>query len=260
MTAELRDQLRAGKRVRIDEIEGFPYDEAQEQASRACDPPCPALPYTMIRPGAALGITQLACTANFVFRSGSELGIGTAGHCTGEGASHETLLVNQGQLGLVHLGTTVFSTGNGGVGDDFALISIDPGLHDHVDPAVSVLDGPCGWRAPNGFADLVQYYGHATVWGAGGQPRSGWVFQDQGSYLQYTRLPAGTGGDSGSPVVFAADGTNLREAAAVHTHGTSSVSVLGGPFGIGTSMERVFEILEDAGLEDWRLVDSPNCP
>ena len=266
LDSDLERRLLEGESIPIDDIPGFPYTSKQLVEAQECAPVCPALPYTHIRPGAALGLPQLSCTANFVFESGDRLAIGTAGHCTRMGDEHQTLLVNpEHGLSFPVFGETIYTRG-GGVGSDFALIEIDPSYHDRVDPAVSTLDGPCGWRNSDGYGDPIQFYGHAQGWGAGGQPRAGYVEYEGrafngGWFLQYTRYPSGGGGDSGAPVVYVVGETGMREAAAVHTHGSDVLGLVGTPtIGLGTSMKGVFRLLDRAGLDDWELVDSRNCP
>lgn len=254
MTDELEQRLRNGETVPIDDIEGFPYSAEEHQQAQDCNPACPALPYTHIRPGAALGIPQRACTANFVFQNETSLAIGTAGHCMRSSEIFSTLLVNADhEIGLVPIGETMYRSR--GVGNDFGLIELDASVHHVVEPAVSVIDGPCGWGWSE-FGAPVQMYGHGVGWGAGGQPRTGTVLDPSDAYFNdavyHTIAPGASGGDSGSPVIDAVTG----QAIAVHTHGWV---IPAGPLAIGTSLPRVFELLEDDGLGDWTLVDSPNC-
>ena len=95
------------------------------------------------------------CTANFVFRNGNQLGLGTAGHCAAKDAlgSPVTAVVvpppevcaNGGSCapGLYAIGT--FSkVHNNGLGDDFALISLYPQFNSWVRPTMPVFGGPTG--------------------------------------------------------------------------------------------------------------------
>jgi hypothetical protein len=95
------------------------------------------------------------CTANFVFQNGSSYGLGTAGHCAAKGAlaSPVTAVVTPppevcadgGSCapGLYAIGT--FSlVHNGGLGDDFAMISIYPQFNAWMRPTMPVFGGPTG--------------------------------------------------------------------------------------------------------------------
>ncbi len=257
---ELRRSLERGESVPVDAIEGFAltarqYRHAQQaqenEGSYGCQVFCLSIPYLHIRPGAALGLTQFACTANFVFENGDRLAIGTAGHCTWEGQTQYTLLVNpEQQMAYTAIGRTVFSTGNAGIGSDFALIEIDERFHGIVRPEVSLIDGPCGWGMTASLGTPMEGYGHGLVWGAGGQSRAGALLSDDGHALTYALAPGVSWGDSGSPAIFAVG----SEAAAVTTHAIAMT-----PYAVGTSMPRVFELLDAAGHGGWSLVDSPNC-
>jgi hypothetical protein len=151
-----------------------------------------------IRPGAWM-IDPAGCTMNFVFRSGSSLGIGTAGHCAsvGDEVVIVTALPNDpGRSGLVNIGRVAVSRDNG-IGDDFALVEIDPSLNPDVDPTTALVGGPCGQYSGSG-PETVAHYGHGLAIGTGGTPRIGvaltW-FADS-----YGWDGAGIFGDSGSPV------------------------------------------------------------
>lgn len=257
LTDGLAARLLAGEQVPLSEIPGFPF-AAQEYL--ALDP---AVPYARIRPGMVitfrlLGVDIPNCTANYVFALPGQdrFAIGTAGHCTFVGEGQRTLLVSPVPLtlGFVEFGRTIFSTGNAGVGNDFALIEIHPLHRALVHPAISLIDGPCGWRRSFGLGDPIQYYGHGVGVGAGGQPRTGVVTADEGNVLRYARFPAGAPGDSGSPVRFVLSETGEVDlaAAAINTHGLAQL-------GSGTSMPRILELLALGGQGDWQLVDSPNC-
>ena len=95
------------------------------------------------------------CTANFVFQNGTKYGLGTAGHCAAKDAlgSPVTAVVtpppevcaNGGSCapGLYAIGT--FSiVRNGGLGNDFALISLYPQFNSWVRPTMPVFGGPTG--------------------------------------------------------------------------------------------------------------------
>lgn len=198
-----------------------------------------------IRPGSWM-IDPAGCTMNFVFRSGADLGIGTAGHCASNGQHVVLLTVAPGGSNpvLVDIGTVVVSHDNG-VGDDFALVRINPALHSWVDPTMAVVAGPCGAFNGSG-AQTVAHYGHGLGIGTGGTPRAGvalswranafgWdgaaIFGDSGSAVRIGTLPA------------AGDLTHL----VVDTNWLPS-------FIAGT---RISKILQIAG--GWSLVSSSLC-
>ena len=81
-----------------------------------------------IRPGSWM-ISPAGCTMNFVFRSGTNYAIGTAGHCASAGDPVVLLTLAPGTANpvLVEIGTTSVSHDNG-IGDDFALVPINPVL------------------------------------------------------------------------------------------------------------------------------------
>lgn len=220
------------------------------------------LPYTRIRPGSPLGVTQQACTANFVFQQGDRLAIGNAGHCTQLGRAHQVSILNleTQSIELLQFGTTIMRI-YGGLGTDFALIEVDPEFHDLVHPAIAGLDGPCGHRATIGTGDPIQFHGHGTGgYGYYGQNRHGAVASHSDNHISYHRLPGGAGGDSGSPVRFVTpslqDPTTAISAAGINTHGT-----VGNPqMGHGTSAPRIMDLIDQANVGDWDLVNSPNCP
>ncbi len=200
-----------------------------------------------IRPGAWM-VDPAGCTMNFIFQSGSKLGIGTAGHCAEVGDDVvllTTLPNNPGQSGLVNVGRVVLSHDNG-VGDDFALVEIKPELHSDVDPTTALIGGPCGQYTGSG-PETVAHYGHGLAIGTGGTPRVGialtW-FDDA-----YGWDGAAIFGDSGSPVRV----TDLKAAGNL-THLVVNPRFLPS-FIAGT---RITKILEISG--SWTLLDSDLCP
>lgn len=158
-----------------------------------------------IRPG-SWEISPYGCTMNFIFSKGSSLGIGTAGHCVDSVGQHVILLTlapgGQNPV-LVDVGPVVARHDNG-IGDDFALVSINPVLHPWVDATTAVVAGPCGRYTGSG-PESVWHYGHGLVIGTGGTPRAGvaltwrtnafgWdgvaIFGDSGSPVRVTDLKA----------------------------------------------------------------------
>jgi hypothetical protein len=72
---------------------------------------------------------------------------------------------------LVDVGTVQKSV-NGGIGNDFALVSIRPELQSWVSPTIAVVAGPCGSYTGSG-PEPVFHYGHGLAVGTGGTPRAG---------------------------------------------------------------------------------------
>jgi hypothetical protein len=157
-----------------------------------------------IRPGAWM-LSPSGCTMNFIFRSGSNYAIGTAGHCANAGDPVVLITVAPGGANpvLVDVGTASVSHNNG-VGDDFALVPINPVLNSWVDPTTAVIGGPCGRYTGSG-PETVRHYGHGLAIGTGGTPRAGvaltwtansfgWdspaIFGDSGSAVMVTDFAA----------------------------------------------------------------------
>lgn len=87
--------------------------------------------------------------------------------------------------GLVNIGEIAYSTGDGGVGNDFALIAINPALNQWISPSMAYWGGPTGAYGGSGPA-VVQHAGWGLGVGTGGTPRVGlgiqwtpdeWVFE-----------------------------------------------------------------------------------
>lgn len=162
------------------------------------DVPASSLTFLGIRPGQLIivgsvlgGFSQ--CTSNFVFRSGSKYAIGTAGHCGAVGQQVSMLFAPRG---LVNIGQVIKSTGDAGVGNDFALISIRSTLNRFVSPSMAYWGGPKKAYSSTSVPLVVKHAGWGLVIGAGGTPRAG-----IGTYYSptlYRFIGAITFGDSGS--------------------------------------------------------------
>lgn len=171
----------------------------QANGAPVAAPPDAPLPGEVgIRPG-SWEISPYGCTMNFIFSKGGSLGIGTAGHCVDRVGQHVILLTlapgGQNPV-LVDVGTVVARHDNG-IGDDFALVSINPILHPWVDPTTAVVAGPCG-RYTGFGPETVWHYGHGLVIGTGGTPRSGVALTWKATAFGWDGLAIF--GDSGSPV------------------------------------------------------------
>jgi hypothetical protein len=165
--------------------------------------PQSALLFTGIRPGSWM-ISPSWCTLNFVF--GGRGFIGTAGHCAKKGQS-VTIVAAPGVL--MNIGKTVKSV-NKGIGNDFALIDVSPGMEKHVRRSMAIVGGPTGAKAPR-LGDAIVHVGHGLAVGTGGTARPGVVTYPNfpvaaGTFDQKSKDSAAYGwngavspGDSGSP-------------------------------------------------------------
>jgi hypothetical protein len=202
-----------------------------------------------IRPGAWLLLINDNsigwCTMAHVYGSPGAYQVSTAGHC-GKPGDVGTVI---GALGdhsvggvpvpvLLDFGT--FATSHdGGLGNDWALISVDPEDQGLVTPTMAFWGGPIGMYTaegevldvdlagnnpsvtPNPDPSLVQqivHYGHGTGIGAGGTPRSGSAITWGPTHFMF--FGAITPGDSGSGAnTLTGDSVGAnREAAGIITH------------------------------------------
>jgi hypothetical protein len=200
-----------------------------------------------IRPGSWM-IAPYGCTMNFVFAKGSSLAIGTAGHCVDRVGQRVVLLtVAPGGANpvLVDIGAVLARRDNG-IGDDFALVSIDPALRDWVSPTIAVVGGPCG--AYNGSGpETVWHYGHGLAIGTGGTPRAGVALTWKGDSFGWTG--AAIFGDSGSAVRV----TDLKAAGDL-THLVVDTKWLPS-YIAGTRISKILNI-----ASGWSLKSSSLCP
>jgi hypothetical protein len=170
---------------------------AANGAPVAAPPEAPLPGEVGIRPGSWM-ISPAGCTMNFVFGSPGAYSIGTAGHCgkTGEAVTLLTLAPGGANPVLVDVGTVQKSV-DGGIGDDFALVSIRPELQEWVSPTIAVVAGPCGSYGGSG-PEPVFHYGHGLAVGTGGTPRAGLALTWQSTAFGWSGAAAP--GDSGSAV------------------------------------------------------------
>jgi hypothetical protein len=201
-----------------------------------------------IRPGAwLLTVTDQEvgwCSMAHVYGTAGAYSISTAGHC-GKAGDIGTVIgvVGDHQVAgapvpvLLDFGKYSKSTGDAGIGRDWALISVFAADQPLVTPTMAFWGGPIGMFTSTGAvvsADLTKgtvstnpnptlvqqivHYGHGAGVGAGGTPRSGTAINWQPNY--FTFFGAITPGDSGSGSnVLTGDqlGDN-REAAGINTH------------------------------------------
>jgi len=204
-----------------------------------------------IRPGAwLLLITKNSigwCSMAHVYGTSGAYQISTAGHC-GKAGDIGTVI---GALGnktvngvpvpvLIDFGKFSKSTGDAGIGKDWALISIYSQYQSLVSPTMAFWGGPFGIYSATGdvlaanlFArsgpqisinpnpTLVQqivHYGHGVGVGTGGTPRTGTAITWRPTY--YAFFGAITPGDSGSGSnTLTGDHVGAqRQAAGINTH------------------------------------------
>jgi hypothetical protein len=198
-----------------------------------------------IRPGSWM-IAPAGCTMNFVFGSPGSYSIGTAGHCgkNGEDVVLLTLAPGGANPVLVELGSVQKSV-DGGIGNDFALVSIRPELQSWVSPTIAVVAGPCGSYTGSG-PEPVFHYGHGLAVGTGGTPRAGLALKWESSAFGWSGAAAP--GDSGSSVRV----NTGMQAAGDLTHLVVDTTWLPS-YIAGTRMSRILQI---AGQP---LANSPLC-
>ena len=199
-----------------------------------------------IRPGAWM-ISPAGCTMNFVFTQGSSYAIGTAGHCVsrvGEPVILLTLAPGGANPVLVDVGNVLVVHDNG-VGDDFALVSVNPVLNSWVSPTIALIAGPCGTYTGSG-PETVAHVGHGLVIGTGGTPRAGLALTWTSDAFGWDG--AAIFGDSGSPVRV----TDLKAAGDL-THLVVDTNWLPS-FIAGTRIGTILEI-----ASGWSLASSPLC-
>ena len=160
-----------------------------------------------IRPGALLLIIDASglaiCSLAHVYGSAGAYQISTAGHCTEKVGQTLTVVAAVGNRGglagpvLLDFGTTAKTTGDGGPGRDWALVSIFSRYQHLVTPTMCFWAGPRGAftaqgelvdvNVPNRIPALpsvsvnpnptlvqgIVHYGHGLGLGAGGTPRGG---------------------------------------------------------------------------------------
>jgi hypothetical protein len=201
-----------------------------------------------IRPGAWLLVFSdqgvSLCSMAHVYGSPGAYSISTAGHCgrTGDTATVIGAVGNHTEAGapvpvLIDFGRFASGTGDGGIGRDWALISIDSTWQSLVTPTMAFWGGPIGMYTKTGevvsantldgslaidpdpgLVQQIVHYGHGLGLGPGGTPRSGTAITWRPDY--FTFFGAITPGDSGSgsnTLTGDTVGAN-REAAGINTH------------------------------------------
>jgi hypothetical protein len=184
------------------------------------------------------------CSAAHVYGSPGAYQISTAGHCGNAGDTVTMIgaLSDKTFLGapvpvLMDIGTFSSSTGDAGIGKDWALISVASQYQNLVTPTMAFWGGPIGMYTATGevvgldtttgnvsvnpnptLVQQIVHYGHGAGVGAGGTPRSGTAINWRPTY--FTFFGVITPGDSGSgsnTLTGDTVGAN-REAAGINTH------------------------------------------
>jgi hypothetical protein len=204
-----------------------------------------------IRPGAwLLTVTDSEvgwCSMAHVYGAPGSYQISTAGHCgkTGDTGTVIGAVGNHTFNGvpvpvLLDFGKYSRSTGDAGIGKDWALISVSPQYQNLVTPTMAFWGGPIGMFTSTGevvsanllgnkgpqistnpnptLVQQIVHYGHGAGLGPGGTPRSGTGTNWRTNY--FTFFGGITPGDSGSGSnVLTGDAVgNNREAAGINTH------------------------------------------
>jgi hypothetical protein len=213
----------------------------------AAEPPLiPGACPTGIRPGARVSTPVGGCTANFIFTDQhGRWYVGTAGHCFGGVGQRMSV------SGIGDVGSAVYSTGNGGVGTDFALVLIDADKEHWVNPAM------CHWGGPTSESTgptEVKHYGHGVGHGLTvyTRPRTGYFAA--ASTDSFSFYGAVASGDSGSGAIRA-NGAGLG----VITHVNAGAVLLAhsAPWAYGTRLDRAISLAENGTGLDLTLQTAP---
>jgi len=158
---------------------------------------------TLIQPGAEVNSSVGQCTLNYVFRSGSTLFVGTAGHC-----SEKVGDVMSDENGI-RIGVVVFRIFSGD--DDFTLIQIDQARYGEVNPAVRHWGGPTGSTVSTetNTGDVLLLSGYGLGFSVTDLTRSRPGILAADSATSYVSEVPAIFGDSGGPVIEESTGKAL---------------------------------------------------
>lgn len=214
-------------------------------------PMAAGLAFLGIRPGQFIIVGgNTLCSTNFVFRNGANYAIGTAGHCGNVGESVTMLALPRV---LFNIGKVTKSV-DGGPGNDFALISINPALNNIVSPSMAFWGGPKGIHK-SGIPLIVKHIGWGAGIGAGGTPRVGVGRSWTGNL--WTFFGAIAPSDSGSGAI---DG-NWKAIGNI-THIQVDSRFIAPVWNAGTSITRILQIaalpLATCGPSPWPLYGCPH--
>jgi hypothetical protein len=202
---------------------------------------------TAVAAGACM-VSPSGCTMNFVFTDGTSSYIGTAGHCAGNG---KTVIAQVGTrvdptdtvfVTLAAIGNVV-SSWNQGIGKDFALVKINPGLK--VLPGVAGALGPTGVFCGDPVGQPVMHYGHGYIFFVEqGYAKFGEVIPDLTLLVPFTTANGfnwvgyGLPGDSGSEVM-----NDAGLAVGDLTHGIAVAGLPVPGLSFGTDMQGIFNLI-----------------
>lgn len=203
---------------------------------------------TGIRPGSWMSAPSACTMAHVVADATGALYILTAGHCV-DAVGQRVALVTEGDIGHV------VAFRNAGVGQDYALVRIDPQHYGEINPSM------VGWGGPVGMATapetgLARQYGWGYLtWMAGhaSRCRAGLTEVDFWGAASWSYLGQVSSGDSGSGVNAPGGG-----AMGILTHGGGIVIA---NQVIGTRADYALQRLEAATGLDLHIVDgAPMLP
>ncbi|MPZ72521.1 MAG: hypothetical protein GEU74_04715 [Nitriliruptorales bacterium] len=203
-----------------------------------------------IRPGAFLLIIDSQgigwCSMAHVFGAPGSYDISTAGHCANTGQAATVIAAFGNQNGvlnpiLLDFGKFASSTGDGGLGKDWALIDIQSRYQDLVTPTMAFWGGPRGTYTKTGatvgvdfpsnslipsvtanpdpfLAQAIVHYGHGAGVGTGGTPRAGsTIHWGATHYMFFGAISPGDSGSGANTLTGDTVGANM-EAAGIMTH------------------------------------------
>lgn len=212
-------------------------------------PPFAGAGWFGIRPGAKVLLLSGGgigwCTLAHVYGSPGNYMISTAGHC-GKGGETATLIAafgnRNGVLNPVLLDFGTFKTSHdGGLGNDWALISIKSEFQNLVSPTMCLWGGPRGMYTKTGaivgitfprrgftpsvtltpdplLAQTIVHYGHGVGVGTGGTARAGLALHWGADHYMFEGVITFGDSGSGSNALVGDTVGGSMEAAGINTH------------------------------------------
>jgi hypothetical protein len=203
--------------------------------------------YFGIRPGAWLltvtGSSIGWCSLAHVYGTRGSYTVSTAGHCGKTGDIGTVIGVVGNRPGvpvLMDFGKYIKSTGDGGIGRDHAMLSINAPYQAITTPTMAFWGGPKGVYTKTGdvvaanlfgskgptfstnpdpfLAQGIVHYGHGTGVGAGGTPRAGAAITWRTNYFTFFGAISPGDSGSGSNTVTGDSVPAVYEAAGINTH------------------------------------------
>ena len=188
------------------------------------------------------------CTLNFVFSDGTSNYIGTAGHCSNRGQTviaqvatrvdpTDTVMATLAAIG------SALKSWNAGIGRDFGLVKINPGLK--VVSGMAGALGPTGVFCGDPVGQPVMHYGHGYIFFVEqGNLKFGEVIPDLTLVFKFNNsggfnwVGYGLPGDSGSGVM-----NDAGLAVGDLTHGLAPLGVPVPGLNFGTEMGQIFSLI-----------------